>query len=398
MNKYNFNTRVCRKGTGSLKEKLTPENIKNAGLVCYWGAEFDFPTCPAFSKGVRACAESGLYAYTLQDEEYNQHVKWWMQNVRSWEINTDWIVPTHGTIYGLATAIRMFVHKGDQMIVLQPTYNRYEQAATRMGLKTEYSRMIYKKEGETSYYEIDWRDLEQKISNPSSKLLVICNPNNPTGTVLGKDELEKIDELSKRYNVPVYCDEIFAEVLLEGEPVIPYGKIAGEDSLSITCTSLGKCMSLTGVNHANVIIPNPKLKEAYEKQKFADHYGSVDPMLYAGLCSAYTDEGKDFVESLFCIIKENVQVIEETLKAYVPKAKVIHPSASYVLWIDYSGLGMTDESLAHFLNEEALFCGDVGNDYGADGQFYRYSIAVPLNELKKSMGYIQKAAERYGMY
>ena len=117
------------------------------------------------------------------------------------------------------------------------------------------------------------------MSQSENVLLVVCNPNNPTGQTLTEGELKRIHELSMRYQVPVFCDEIFAEVTLDGGTVTPFGKAAGPESLALTCTSLGKCMSLTGVNHANVIIPGEKLRERYIRQKYADPYGSIDPML-----------------------------------------------------------------------------------------------------------------------
>ena len=389
MGKFNFDLRVDRTNLHSLKESMTPDAVRNHGLVSYWGAEFEFPTCPAFSEGVIACARRGHFPFTIQDENYNQHVAWWMEHVRHWKIAHDWINPTHGTIFALATTIRLFVKPVQNMIVILPGYSRYKQAADRIGVGCVSSYMKYMKEEKR--YELDLDDLEQKMACPENTLLVLCNPNNPTGTILKEDTIKHISELSMKYNVPVFCDEIFAEVVLEGDGVVPFGKAAGEDSLSITCTSLGKCMSLTGVNHANVIIPNAKLREKYIKQKYSDHYGSIDPMLYAGLCHAYTEDGKDYVEELCCAIKENVKVFTDSLKKILPKARVIQPEGTYVVWVDYSDMGLFDQDLAVFLEQEALFVGDPGSEYGATDQFYRYNLAVPMECIKKSMEYLERS-------
>ena len=266
--KYEFDRLVDRTGSGSLKDAYMPQAVRDAGLVSYWGAEFDFPTCPAFSEGVRACAERGLYAFTLQTGAYNERVVWWQKQMRGWDIEPGWIVPTHGTIFALATAIRLFVGEGQNLVTIHPGYRRYEQAASRQGRGCAVSQMRC----ENGRYALDFADLEEKLSCPENALLVVCNPNNPTGAVLSEAELRRIDAFSRQYQVPVFCDEIFAEVTLNGATISPYGKIAGADSLAITCTSLGKCMSLTGVNHANVLIPNPELRERYTRQKYADHY------------------------------------------------------------------------------------------------------------------------------
>lgn len=393
MERFDFDKLVDRTGTGSLKGEMTPQAVRDAGLVSYWGAEFDFPTCPAFSEGVKACAERGLYPFTRQSAEYNERVCWWLREMRDWAADPEWIVPTHGTIFALATAIRLFVGPGERMVTVSPTYNRYQQAADRLGRGTAVSRMEY--DPETGTYAIDWPGLEAQLTRKENTLLALCNPNNPTGRTFSEEELGRIDALSRKYQVPVFCDEIFAEVLLEGETIPPMGKIGGPDSLTITCTSLGKCMSLTGVNHANVLIPNPALRERYIRQKYADHYGSIDPMLYAGLIRAYTRDGKDYVLALREVIRENRRIFVERLGRLLPQAKVVPARAAYLAWVDYSGLGLSGGALAHLL-DRALFTGDPGPEYGAPDQFYRYSIAAPTWAVRRSFDYMERVLKEEG--
>lgn len=388
MERFDFDRLVERDGAGSLKGRAMPEKLREAGLPSYWGAEFDFPTCPAFSAGVMDCARRGLYAFTLQTEDYNSRVRWWMANVRNWQIEADWIVPAHGTIFALATAIRTFVGEGQHLLMITPGYSRYKQAADRLGRETVFCPMAY--DPAAKHYSLDFDLLESRMADPRCGLLVLCNPNNPTGLTLRGQELRRIDALSRKYRVPVFSDEIFAEITLDGTAVTPYCKAAAEDSLSLTCTSLGKCMSLTGVNHANVIIPNPEVRERYVHQKYADHYGSIDPMLYAGLMRAYTPEGKDWLEALLEVIRENFRNFTSGVEAALPGAKVIRADGTYVAWVDYTDTGLSRKALAERL-DRGLFFGDPGSEYFADDMFYRYSIAVPPSMLRKSMDYLYQA-------
>lgn len=385
--RFDFDTKIQRRPTGVLKEIFMPENVRAAGLPLYWGAEFDFQTCPAFSEGVRSCAESGAFSFTIQSDAYNQRVCWWMKNVRSFHCEPEWIVPTHGTIFGLATAIRMFLlPQKKRLLVIHPGYNRYAQAAHRMGLEAAASDMLLA----DGVYQIDWEELEQKMADPQNGLLVFSNPNNPTGRILNQEELERIGQLSQKHQMPVYCDEIFAETTRGNAPVYPYILVEHGRELAMGCTSLGKCMSLTGVNHANVLIPDANLREKYTQQKYADHYGSIDPMLHAGLMNAYTEEGAAFIRALNAYVDENVALVEREIPALVPGARVIHPQGTFVIWIDFTGCGMNADELADLLNNDYLFCGDAGDDYGASRLFYRYSIAVPRSELMKSFDYIRR--------
>lgn len=392
-----FGRLVQRQGVGNLKLSLAPENIRKAGVVSYCGAEFDFPTCPAFCRGVAEAALRGSFGFTLQDDAYNRRVQWWLKAVRDLVIEPDWVVPTHGTIFALATAIRLYVGKGENMIVLLPGYDRYQQASDRLGVGTVFSRLRYEEAGTVAArYALDFDDLEAKMRDPKNRLLVLCQPNNPTGTVYTRNELQRIAALSKQYGVAVFSDEIFAEISLTGQPIPSYVEAAGPDALAITCTSLGKCMSLTGVNHANVLIASPAVRERYRRQRNADHYGSIDPMLYSGLMSACTEEGAEFVRLLIALTKRNAETMTRAIEEALPGARVIRPQGTYVLWADYSGAGLDDDELETFLQNEALFYGSDGSDYGVSRQFWRYNLSVPEEALSRSMRLLRQAAARRG--
>lgn len=388
MEAFQFDRVIDRTGTGSLKGEYTPAPVREAGLPSFWGAEFDFPTCPAFSRGVMACAQRGFYPFTLQTEDYNRHVGWWMKNVRDWAVEPAWIVPTHGTIFALATAIRLLVPQDCNLLILQPGYSRYAQAATRLGRGCSHCMMDY--DGETGRYRLNLSSLEEAMADPKNTLLVFSNPNNPTGLILKPQELEAIDALSRKYGVGVFCDEIFAETVRDGAAVVPYGKIAKEDSLAITCTSLGKCMSLTGVNHANVLITNGAFRERYVAQRYADHYGSIDPMLYSGLLHAYTPEGKEFVEAANRLFGENDALFRREVERLLPGARVTPCDATFLAWVNYEGTGMTAEAVAQLL-ERAMFLGDPGEEYHASPFFYRYSLAMPTHMLQKALAWLEKS-------
>ena len=388
MKEYSFDQVVDRRGTGSLKWEYTPASVKDAGLPSFWGAEFDFPTCPAFSQGVMECAQRGFYPFTLQTEDYNNSVGWWMEHVRDWKVEPDWIVPTHGTIFSLATAIRLTVPPEGKLLILQPGYSRYAQAAARLRRGCSHCMMDY--DAETGRYRLNLSTLEAAMADPQNALLVFSNPNNPTGTILTPQELAAIDDLSRKYHTPVFCDEIFAETVRDGAVVEPYGKIARPDSMAITCTSLGKCMSLTGVNHANVFIKNPSFRERYVTQRYADHYGSIDPMLYSGLRRAYTPEGKAFVEAANRLFEENDRLFRTEVERLFPGARVTPCSATFLAWVNYEGTGMTAEAVAQLL-ERALFLGNPGEEYHSSPFFYRYSLAMPTHMLKKALNHLENA-------
>lgn len=380
--RYDFDTLVERSGFGNMKGLETPEVLTRQGQISFRGAEMDFRTAPSVIAAIREAAERGLYGFTLQDEQYNSSVRWWMGHVRNWDVAPGAIVPTLGTIFALGTAIRAFTNAGDGVIVQEPTYHRYEMIIRSTGRVTVNNPLV-----ETNgYYSMDFADLERRMSDPRNKLLALCNPHNPVGKVWDIRDLTRLAELANRYNVIVFSDEIFAEVTFDGHEVIPYCAVPGGEHHGIVCTSLGKAFNLTGVNHANALIPDTALRERFAQQRKADHFGSIDPFFYAALRAAYSPDGLDWLTQMKAYVYDNYALIREYLNTHLPMLTVSPLEGCFTIWIDFRVLGLDDGSLEQFLEREALFYLDPGTQYGAAGSgFCRMNIASPRSCIRKGL-------------
>ncbi len=448
---YEFNRRVNRENCGNIKRMLfTPDSVYESGVVSYAGAEFEFPTAPSVIDAVKRAADNGLFGFTVADGNYLDHVVWWVKNVRGTDILPEWIVPVQGTIFSVATAIRLFTEPGEAIIIVAPGYNRYRQAAERLGRRTLVTEMVYPTQapygrggGESAgdpdgtavtgslsdcpdvflpAPEINFADLEAKLALPECRLLVFSNPNNPTGKILKEDELRRILELAAKHHVAVLQDEIFADVVLEkepdgektnrpragdveagntlGEPAVPMLSVLSLDvpgSQAVSVISLGKTFSFTGVNSAIAIIPDGELRECFMRQRDADHFGSIDPMAYAALCGGFTPEGKEWLQELVRVIRGNNQKFIDFFAEYLPGVKVVKPQATYLLWADFTSFGMNCQELRRFLIEEAKFCCDMGDEYYGADTWVRICTAVPPQEIDRSLGIFKEALKKHGI-
>ena len=389
---YSFDCKADRGGSVPwLKDYFTPDPVKREGLLGYAGAEFEFASCPAYIRGVKKAAEKGVFGYSLIGDRYRGAVQWWLRELRNYEIRPEWVVPAQGTIFSVATAIRLFTEPGDSIIVLPPNYNRYNQAAARLSRGTVCVPLLETR----GVYSIDWAGLEKAFADPRNKLLVICNPNNPTGHIYRPEELARIAALSRQYDTAVFSDEIFGEIVFEGREAVPYTKAAGPDALAVTCTSMGKVFSLTGVNHANIIIENDALRERWIAQRDADHFGSVDPLAYAGMLEAFSEGGRDWVLALRNYLWDNYRILETFFRTRLPKAILSRPQGTFVVWADYSAYGADWPRLDRLLREEGLFVGDEGPEYYGKPSCVRYAIAVPRTELQKTLDRVDKALQNH---
>lgn len=374
--KYEFDRLVSREHMGSLKEALMPEGWTGS-LPSLDGAEMDFPTAPSIVQKMRELIDNGLFGYTLADEAYRERVCWWMREVRSWCIEPEWIVPSPGTIHSIATTIRLLTREGEGVLVQKPDYPRYAQAIRRLGRRVIESPM----QMVNGQYEMDWNKLEEKMTE--AKLMILCNPHNPTGRVWTQQECSRLMKLAESCHVKVISDEIFAEVVWDGYHTTPCGHM--------TITSLGKTFNFTGVNHANVIISDEELRQKWIQQRDADHFGSIEPWVYAAIQGAYSPEGKDWVEAMLSYVNENREKMIR-LSQKVPSMTVVRPQGTYVMWLHLDGFESEAAEMA-FLRDRAEIIATPGSEYGGEGWF-RMNMATPHACWQQAIQNLERAVRK----
>ena len=357
--RFDFETQVDRKDIGNLKQDITDPKLLEAGVPSMNAAEMDFKTAPSMIRSVKEMADRGIFGFTLKDEAYSDAVCWWMKEARGWQIDPEWITPTMGTIFSVATAVRMAAREGEGVIVQTPVYYRYEQAAARLGRRTVHNELKIV----NGRYEMDFDDLEDKMRDPSNKLLVLCNPHNPIGCVWSRADLEHVAELSAKYQVVVLSDEIFAELVYDGHAATPYVSIPAGRKYAITITSMGKAFNCTGVNHANAIIPDEEMCERFTTQRNRDHYGSLGPFEHAALMGAYSSEGLEWLKAQRAYLEESAHLIREHFTRDMPQVKLFPIEGTSVCWSDWSCTGLEGEALERWLVDEALVQLEGGGVY-----------------------------------
>jgi len=386
---YDFET-IVKKGRANLSESLIDPEIRKAGNISFDGAEPVYPAAPVLRNAVIRMAENGLFGFTIMDQKYRDAVSWWMQSVRGFSIDQDWIVPTLGTIYSLATAIRLLTQPGESIIVTTPIYNRYEQAATRLERNTVKCPL---KLGNGRYH-MDFEAIEHAMARSDTKIFVLCNPHNPIGQIWTRDELNALSKLAEKYNICVFSDEIFAENSLGDQMSPSYLTIEDAANHCIVATSLGKAFGTTGFNHANMLIPNAGLREAFADRRTRDHYGSMDPVVYECLVAGYSPEGRDWIKASNAVMKKNMDTVKEFFAEHLPDVPVYGGEGGYILWIDWRNRFDREEELLNFLYHKAYFHVDAGSNYDAP-LFTRMSLACPhrcvlqaLRTLELALSYI----------
>ena len=392
MKRFDFDTKASRENMGNMKYIKCPENIRKAGIISFSGAEPEYKTAPSVIKAMVQRAENGLMGYTLADETYYEPIRWWFLNERDVKLKNEWIVPTLGMSFAFNSCVKAFTKEGDGVIIQQPTYHHYQKAVENHKRRIVYNDLI----NEDGLYRMDLEGLERLMADKNNRMLVLCNPQNPTGNVWGERVLAIVAGLSKKYGVYVYCDEIFAEVSLKAKAPV-YSLLENASDYGISATSLGKTFGFTGTNQANMIIPGEETRKIFLRQRKLDHFGSIDPLMHAAIGGAYSPSGAQWKDEMVAYVRRNSEYITSFIKENMPVIKVTPCEGGYVMWLDFRALSLDEDSLMAFLRDEALFDPDRGSRYDRNGEgFVRMNISAPIADIKECMERLLSAMKKRG--
>lgn len=386
-----FDIRVDRSGMTTVKQQYTPKVVADSGIISLWGAEFEFPTAQFVVDAVVEWAKKGLYAYTVEDDNFRDLVCRWMKDFRRWEIRPEWIVPVYGITASLAVAMRAFTKPGDGIIALDPIYHMYWHATELSGRRKVSCPLLF----DGDCYRIDWMLLESLMGDPRNRMMVVCNPHNPIGKVYSAEDLSRIADLAARHDVILFNDEIFAECIYDGVRMTTFGQLPTCRARVITATSIGKWLSFTGTNQANLIIPDEELRAAFIAERDRDFYGSMNPIMIPAYRAAYTPQGAAWIGKMMAYIQENYRFVDDFFRRYVPEFHAVKPEGTFILWVDARKFCADEERLIAFLTEKAHFHVDPGSTYHAEPGFFRMTLSVPRKELEKALYSLRQAYEIY---
>lgn len=368
-----------RKKTRSVKWDAigTIYNLEDTqNILPMWIADMDFPAPPPVLKALHARVEHSIFGYSFMCEECKNAVINWQNKRNKWEIKPEWLLFHHGVIPAIASIIETFTEEQDKILVTPPVYPPFFLLAENQDREVLYSSLIE----QDGHYTIDFEDFEEKLR--SASLFILCNPHNPVGRIWTEDELQNIIRLCSKYDVLIISDEIHGDLIIGPNRHTPLAKIAGEESKRIfTCLAPTKTFNLAGIQVAVIVVNDDEKRLKLEKHALAHGTGMLNSFAPVALTAAYNESGP-WLEQVLSVISDNMDFAIGELRRKVPKLRILKPQSTYLLWIDYRGLGLSEEEVM----EKLLLLGKValepGSKYGAAGLGYlRLNTACPQTVL-----------------
>jgi len=400
---YDFDTLVERYGTHSLEyDYVTPESNAEWGLppapenfIAIEVADMDFHCAPAIKERLQKVVDWNLYGYTglhpSMKTEYYSSIQNWNKNRFGWNVEKDEIFYTPGVLAGIQKAMKAVLQLGDSVLLLTPIYTPFYSTIRDNGYNVVKSAMDCK----NGCYTVNWNDYEKKSSQDDVKAFILCSPHNPVGRVWTKEELLKMHDICTKNDVVIISDEIHCDIVRKGVIFEPLSKLV-EGKNVITCTGPNKSFNLASLQASHIIVQDEKLKG---KIKSVMGLPSCTPFVIEAVIAAY-GYSEDWLNQLNDYIDANIDVAIEFVKEKMPKVKIWRPEGTYLLWMDFSGYGLSDDEIFERIYLKAGVAIEQGREFDEGGHqgFIRICTSTQRSRLIDALERISKEFEERKNY
>ncbi len=387
MKKYNFDEIVPREGTNSIKYDALERFFGSKDVLPLWVADMDFKTPDFIVDAIKKRAEHEIFGYTFRGDSYYNSIIGWMKRRHNWDIQKEWISFSPGVVAGLTFGIEAFSKPGDSVIVQPPVYFPFFDCVK--GTKRKLIENPLKIEN--GRYTFDFEDLKAKIDK-KTKLLLLCNPQNPGGTVFSKEELTELATICLENKIMVISDEIHSDLIFNRHKHIPFASLSDEIAQNcMVSMAPSKTFNVAGFSSSIVIIPNKTKFARYERAIGVAHLYMGNIFGSVAMEAAYT-HGDEWLGQMIVYLQENYKLLENFFKTKLPKVKVMNPEATYLIWLDFREYGMKNAELMKFTLEKAKVGLNDGGRFGTGGDgWLRINIGCPRSVLAEALERLEKA-------
>ena len=386
--KYDFDEQIDRRNTNSAKfdemDALFGSDVMHLGV-----ADMDYRSPKPIIEAMQNIAEKGVFGYTIWPENYEELVSQWMKRRYGQETKNEWVVFSPRINMALNMAVETFTNEGDGIVLHTPAYTALQNAVEKYHRVMIESPLVL----ENGRYKMDFQQLrrnldEKKAQGVCAKIMLLCNPHNPTGRVWEIEELQQVVDICKEYDLLLISDEIHEDFVKKGHKFVSCLHFQEDlQGRMIVCNSITKTFNVPGVILSNLLIPDHGIRERMKETM--DRWGLHNPNIFAaGIMEAAYTQCDEWIEQVNAYLDENYEFLKKYIEKNMPELEVIPSEGTYMAWVQTEKLQISPEELEKFFIEDAKVSVYMGSRYGKHtDSFIRINIAT-------SRSYLQEALER----
>jgi len=385
--KYDFDTIINRRNTNSHKWDYQDTQLP------MWLGDMDFKTAPEIIQELDKRVQHGIFGYALiPDDFFQAYINWWDRR-HDFKMEKEELLFSIGVMPSIASIIRELTKENESILLQTPVYNYFFKVIQNNNRKVIENELIY----DGIHYSIDFKDLEEKLSDENTTMMILCNPHNPIGKIWNKEELERIAHLCKKHGVFLISDEIHCDLVNPGNYYTPVENTVNEKDHIITCLAPTKTFNIAGIQSSVVHINDKDLYERIQSRLDFEYSSQVNVFTIVATITAF-NECEEWANQLNEYLYQNKLIVDEFLKKELPIVKLVPSEATYFLWLDCNEIKIPSKQLNEYINETAGLFMVPGVYFGENGDnFLRLNIACPkdtlldgLNRLKKAINSLNK--------
>ena len=383
----NFDKIIDRSGTGSIKYDRRKQVFGREDVLPMWVADMDFESPSFVIDAIKKRLEHPVLGYTLRQDPFADAFIGWANRRYSWDVKKCWLTFSPGVVPALVLSILAMTEEGDKIIIQPPVYAPFFEAVEGNG-RTLVTNPL--KKDENGRYTMDFDDLEKKIDD-RTKMIIISNPHNPVGRVWSEEELRTLGEIALKHGLIIVSDDIHADFIYKGHKYTPIAKLDERFAdITVTAMSPSKTFNIAGLSTSIVVIPNEELRNKYNHKLMSAHLflGNI----FGGVAfEAAYNNGDQWLGELLEYLEANIDYAVGYIREKIPSIKVWRPESTFLLWLDFSGTGLTHEEVKDKLINEALLGFNDGKTFGEGGEMhFRMNIAAPRKVVEDALGRLER--------
>lgn len=385
---YDFDRIIDRQGTGATKIEQLDIIFGRHDVTPLWIADLDFAVCPEITNALITRLQHPVLGYSFCPDSYWNSIIDWQRHRHGFELHREEMAFVPGVVKGIGLAVNFFSQKGDGILIQPPVYHPFKMVIEGNGRRVIENPLI----AEDGTYRMDLEGLADLVAAEKPRMMILCNPHNPIGIQWDADTLREVARICRENNVVVVSDEIHGDLMLCGRRHIPFAAVSDDAAaVSVTLGAPSKTFNIPGLVSSWMVVKNPELRKDFYHWLEVNEFDAPPMISTIGAEAAYRN-GEDWLDQMLEYVQENIEFTRDFLAREVPGVTIVEPQASFLLWVDFRGLGLSQEQLMDMLLDHAHIALNDGTMFGQEGQgFARLNVGTPRSVLADALTKLRDA-------